>query len=329
MDRGIEARTERTITVAGSSGTGLAALWASAILDRSHTGRVSVTTHSIGDPCLGAGSDIVVITSLRADEIASGTTLDEAANRLRAVVESARTAVVVNGADPMAVGLAALAARVPVHVTGVVDAEPLARIRGNRLVLRQPGGGDAVLPVASLRLPSQTYVPLAATAIAASILAGARLDAVSALAEVQVGAEMGLVTLGLRRGVKWQLDGAASSPGRALPALESGTPGRILLIAGGAYGGQPLARWSAAVGAARYVLVYGEASDSFADGARDHTTIVRCADLYDAVGAASRLARRLDSVIFAPGCMPEHGTLRFEAERFAEAALGTSLTAAA
>jgi UDP-N-acetylmuramoylalanine-D-glutamate ligase len=229
----------------------------------------------------------------------------------------------------MAVGLAALAAKVPVHVTGVVDAEPLARIRGNRLVLHQPGGGDAVLPIASLRLPTPTYVPLAATAIAASMLAGARVDAVSALAEAQVCSDMGLVTLGVRRGVRWQLDGAATSPGRALPALESATAGRMLLIAGGRYGGQPLARWSAAVGAARYVLVYGGAADAFADAAREHTTIVRCADLYDAVGAASRLARKNDSVIFAPGCMPEHGTPRFEAERFAEAALGTSLTAAA
>jgi UDP-N-acetylmuramoylalanine-D-glutamate ligase len=299
------------------------------MVERSDPGRISVTACSLDDPSGGPGGDIVLVTALRADELPTGTSRDQAASALRRVVERASGAVVVNGADPVAVGLAAASARVPVHVTGAPDAEPLAQVRGDRLVLRQPGGGDAVLPVTHLRLASRAYVPAATASIAAALLAGAPLESASAIGDVRIGPDMGVVVLGTRRDVRWLVDTGATEPGRAIAGIEAGTPGRTLLIAGGLYGGQPLARWGAALGAVRYVLLYGPAADPFADAARAHTTIVRCADLDDAASTASRLCRRGDTVVFAPGCLPERGTPRFEAERFAEAALGISFLAAA
>jgi UDP-N-acetylmuramoylalanine-D-glutamate ligase len=323
------AARERSILVAGTSGTRLGAVWTAAILDRAHAPRYAIRAASLGRPTTPDRCDVLVITALRSDELPADLARESAAARIRALIEEARSAVIVNGADPVAVGIAAAAARVPVYVTGAIDKAPLAEVRGDRLVVHDPLGGDAVLPVSGLRLASSVYAAVAATAIAAALVSGARLDAVTAIGDVQSDPELGVVLLGVRRHVRYFVDAGATTPGRVLAGVAAGTPGRTLLVAGGAYGGQPLARWGQAVAATRYVLLYGSAADSLADAARDRTTIVRCADLSDAVATATKLANRGDSVVYAPGCMPEHGTPRFEAERFAEAALGASLVVAA
>jgi hypothetical protein len=319
------------IVVTGSSGTRLVAHWIETMLTRSGGPRPSITVVPIAADTPSTGYsvvDLLVITSFRADELPPGISREAAAAFVHSLQLQAR-ATVVNGDDPLAIGLAA-ASGGTVYASGSVDTQAPAYLRGDRLVLRHSAGVDAVLPTASLGLASPLYRHMAATAAAAALVAGARLDVVApSIAETHHEPEAGLVRLGDRRGIHWLVDAGATSPGRALPAIGSGRSGRTLLIAGGVYGGQPTARWSSAVAATRYVLLYGPAGVPLAAAADGATTVVRCADLADAVVSAGRLALRGDTVAFAAGCLPEAGAPRFEAGRFAEQVTGATLDVAA
>lgn len=341
------ARGAPALVVTGTSGTSMTADLAAWILAASGY-RVS-RGHSAGarrglgqatadrevltwDPTRGplpVAPRVLALTGLHADELPAGVSRSDWAAPVSTAVASTGSAVAVNAADPVALGLAATA-RVAVHATAPVDPNPVASIRDGRIVLRDPAGqGLAIMALDDLGLISPAYRPHVLVAATAAILMGARADAAAAaLAESAAHAGNGIDRLGSRRGVVWIGDPGAHRPGRALPSLAI-DPHHTLLLAGGAYGGQPLGRWAAAAAGARYVLLYGSASDPMAKALSGAPAVVRCADLRDAVAAAGRLARRGDTVAFAPGCHPETGRIADDLESVARLSLCRAVSEAA
>jgi hypothetical protein len=333
------------VLVAGSSGTTLVRATTTAILRAAGftvaESRREAVERRLGprarlvvaaEPGMADGllaPEVLALTSLRSDELASGVTRTDFASRVRSLLERTRGGVAVNADDPVALGLAALG-RAPVSATGGLDPSPIALERDGRIVLCDPHtGARRVIPTSDVPLASPAYLRDVLVGITAAVLAGAGIDAVPrGLAGLpdDVG---GLRLLGTRRGIRWYADPKSTRPGRALPALAV-DPARTLLIAGGMDGGQPLERWGAAVAGIQYALLYGSAAARFADAAREVTQVVRCADLEDAVASARKLAHRGDLVAFSPGCLPERGSGEEAAARAADlAGLGGALHKAA
>lgn len=254
------------------------------------------------------GLALVVLTGLAADELAPGQSLTEAVEATRRALAGAEEGLVVNADDARALALAA-EARLPVQRVSLQDRQADAMLRDGELVLRDPVYGVErrlcrLDPAGPGRGPHATNLMLAAAAAAAC---AAPFDAIRRVAQAPLPAAPELVAR--RHRVQWLCDAAATRPGRAAAALRPGEA-PTLLIAGGRHGGQPLSRWAEAAGRhARAVLVFGSGAGALAEAlcaAGGPATIVRCADLEDAVQVAGRMAQPGERVLFSPACEPDH-----------------------
>lgn len=108
-------------------------------------------------------------------------------------------------------------------------------------------------------------------------------------------------TLGLRDGVTWLATGEAASAAQAMLRLRS-WPGQVLAVVAADDVPAGLGAWArACAGKARYVLLFGPHAPRLAQALlRAGVTVVRCADVADAVQAAGRLAQPGDAVALTP-----------------------------
>lgn len=255
------------------------------------------------------GLAMLVLTGLAADELAPGQTVGETVEALRRAVAGVGANVVVNGDDPCMMAVAAEAGA-PVHRASIGDRAADAAVLDGELVLHDPvfDTPRRVCRVDDTALGRPPLVTNFLLAAAAACAAGAQVEAIrTAAREAVAGPGQGEAILRRHR-VTWTSDAAATRPGRAVASMAAGGTD-LLVIAGGWYGGQPLARWALHAGRrARWVLLFGSAGDALARAlgeAGGPAIVVRCADLEDAVGTAARLAQPGDEVRFSPACEPD------------------------
>jgi len=191
-----------------------------------------------------------------------------------------------------------------------------AFLKGDELILRQPGLHEVVIcRRENLRLRGMHNVANMLAAICLATLAKTPPEAIRQVATSFEGVEHRLEIVRRRRGILWVNDSIATSPERAVAAMASFSE-PVVLLAGGRdkdlvwdeFAEQAHRR-------AKHVLVFGEASDLIKQVVELHEppageaalwngqplSMVRCADLEEAVAEADRLAEPGDVVLLAPG----------------------------
>ena len=185
-----------------------------------------------------------------------------------------------------------------------------AFLSGDVLVWRRLGLPDArICRTSDIRLRGRHNV---ANILAACCLAGAAGADVAAMAGVATsfgGVEHRLEVVRERAGVLWVNDSIATTPERAIAALQSFVE-PVILLAGGRDKHLPWEEFAAIAGQrARQVVLFGEAAELIAGAltARSHSVsgeelaVTRCADLEQAVSVAERIGRPGDVVLLSPG----------------------------
>jgi UDP-N-acetylmuramoylalanine--D-glutamate ligase len=256
-----------------------------------------------------AGPSVLALTGLAADELPADQNPAAVAAALRPTVSATTDAFVFNGADAKCRMLARIA-RADVMRVSATDPEADVAFLDDEVVVRESRSRNAkaLCEAGQLRRIAPLHQSNLLLAAATAIAAGAEPRAVAGVLRRSASAMDGRDVVAESGGVTWVNDAAATRPGRTVAALEASNGNPVLLIAGGQHGGQPLAGWARAAGKARYVLLFGADDGLLAATLEDHncrSTIVRCADLDDAVLTAARLANRGDTVLFSPGCEPD------------------------
>jgi hypothetical protein len=276
------------------------------------------------------GLSVLVITGLAADELPPGISPSAATRSVRALARQARDAVVANANDAHNLH-AARAATAPIRRVALDDRTADATVLDDELLLSDGGLVRRAVRLDATHLAAGPLLADLAAAACAALAAGARMADVRRVARRYRAPADHFETLGTYAGVDWVSDAAATSPGRAVTALDRLT-GPTIVIAGGESGGQPWRRWGQCAGRqAAHVLLYGGAGAAMAEALIDAgamSRIVRCADVEDAVRIAHRLAGPGDQVILCPGCPPVPGDAPGPAFRSAVARLEQAQEAA-
>jgi len=162
--------------------------------------------------------------------------------------------------------------------------------------------GEAVLPVAALRIPG---LHNAANALAALALAdGVGLPRSASLTVLQqfTGLPHRAQWVGERRGVVYIDDSKGTNIGATLAAVE-GLRGPLVVIAGGDGKGQDFAPLAAAFrGKVRKTIVIGRDGPAVAAALLGACAVQACATLPEAVDAAALAAEPGDIVLLSPAC---------------------------
>jgi len=191
-----------------------------------------------------------------------------------------------------------------------------AFLRAGELILRQPGQSEvAICRKEDLRLRGMHNVANVLAAACLACLAGTPPEAMAQVATTFQGVEHRLEIVLRLGGVLWVNDSIATSPERAAAALASFRE-PIVLLAGGRDKNLVWDDFAQHVHRrVEHLLIFGEASDLIAEAIERHRptageetlwhgqplSLVRCADLEEAVAVASGLAHPGDVVLLAPG----------------------------
>ena len=163
-------------------------------------------------------------------------------------------------------------------------------------------GGEAVLPVAALRIPG---LHNAANALAALALAdGVGLPRSASLAVLRqfTGLPHRAQWVGERRGVVYIDDSKGTNIGATLAAV-AGLRGPLVVIAGGDGKGQNFAPLAAAFrGKVRKTIVIGRDGPAVAAALNGVCAVQSCVTLPEAVDAAALVAEPGDTVLLSPAC---------------------------
>jgi UDP-N-acetylmuramoylalanine--D-glutamate ligase len=182
-------------------------------------------------------------------------------------------------------------------------------VQGQQLVLRLAGRQRAVCDREQLLLRGQHNVAnvLAAFALAGAV--GAPIEVLHAVATTFTGVQHRLELVRERQGIRWYNDSIATSPERAMAALQS-FEAPIVLLAGGRDKHLP---WDDLAALAwrkvRHLVLFGEAAGKVEKvmeqtrppEAAGRTTIHHAGTLERAVELAARLAQAGDIVLLSPG----------------------------
>lgn len=188
-----------------------------------------------------------------------------------------------------------------------------AFLRGDALILRLPGQADRVIcRLADVRLRGMHNVANLLAAFCLSGAAGARAEAMAAVATTFTGVAHRLELVRIRDGAAWYNDSIATAPERAMAALHSFDE-PIVLLAGGRDKHLPWEPLALAVrGRVRHVVTFGEAAAlierALADFAAAHPAapgappvVHHTESLAAAVALAATLAQPGDAVLLSPG----------------------------
>lgn len=179
-----------------------------------------------------------------------------------------------------------------------------AFLKQDRVVICRDGQESVVCAVQEIKLLGRHNLSniLAACAIASA--ADIPISAMSAVAKSFAGVEHRLELAREWRGTRYYNDSIATSPERAIAALES-FEAPIVLLAGGRDKHLPWDRWSeAAARKAKHVILFGEAAPLIEQAilARaDHPAYSRCKTMTEALQQAAQIAQPGDVVLLSPG----------------------------
>ena len=219
-----------------------------------------------------------------------------------------------------------------------VEPEEGAFVRGDQIFVRCEGEEERVCPVDQVRLRGRHNLDNVLAACAIARAAGAGREAMAAVATSFEGVEHRLEWVRELDGVCYVNDSIATSPRRAMAALESFEE-PIVLLAGGRYKNLPLEGWAERVRQkVRHLVLFGEAAPileeavhgmGYAQSGRQSASpysllptpysrrdkeqgsppayplslvIHRCTTLEEAVVIAAGVARPGDVVLLSPAC---------------------------
>ncbi len=188
-------------------------------------------------------------------------------------------------------------------------AEGLFLRGGEELVCRTSSGGGAervLLRRDELQLRGLHNVQNVLAALAAGLACGASPESMRQTLKNFQPVEHRLERVAEVGGVEFYNDSKATNVDAALKALEAfaDAPGQVVLILGGRGKHAPYAPLAPLVAAkARALVLIGEDAARIEDELKLHApTVVRAADMRDAVRRASALAHPGDTVLLAPAC---------------------------
>ena len=198
-----------------------------------------------------------------------------------------------------------------------VEPEEGAFVRGDEICVRFEGREERVCPLDRIKLRGQHNLDNVLAACAIARAAGAGAEAMAAVAASFEGVEHRLELVRELDGVRYVNDSIATSPRRAMAALESFEE-PIVLLAGGRYKNLPLEGWAERVRRkVRHLVLFGEAApvlERVVQGTRDKgqgslltpdplsLVVHRCSTLEEAVVIAAGVARSGDVVLLSPAC---------------------------
>jgi UDP-N-acetylmuramoylalanine--D-glutamate ligase len=257
---------------------------------------------------------IAVITNISPNHLDRHGTMEEYVAAKRHIVEhqSVGDHAVLNAGDPV---VRSFAAATPgnIHWFGRGTAMPYgAGVKNGYVGVMAGGGFQPVMPVAQIPLLGQHNMENVLAALAASAILEIDPETMATAVTSFRPAPHRLQTVANRRGIRYVDDSIATSPSRAIVALQA-LDAPILLIAGGRDKHLPWEDFARlVVQKARGLFLLGEAA-SLIEGAvcrelRHSPGLLRpdaihhFSSLEDAVAAASREAMEGDVVLLSPGC---------------------------
>jgi UDP-N-acetylmuramoylalanine--D-glutamate ligase len=160
---------------------------------------------------------------------------------------------------------------------------------------------DQHRPIPPMPLPGRHNVENALAAAAVGRIAGLSDDAIDEAIRAFKGVEHRLELVGEWSGVRWYNDSKATNPDAGRVALGAFPNTPVVLIAGGYGSGFELGDWLADVLAnVEAVVLIGASADTLAEALHTHKTVVRAANLDEAVEMAGALARPGGVVLLSP-----------------------------
>lgn len=199
-------------------------------------------------------------------------------------------------------------------------AEIVGGVSGGSLVVESEGSPQAIVPVADIRMQGGHNVENVLAASIAALASGADVGAVGEVARSFESLPHRMAVVREVSGVIYVDDSKATNPHAVLRALSGAE--NVILIAGGQDRGIDLKPLRSVAGALSGAVVMGETAERLADifGSAG-VPVVRAADMDEAVGQASDMARSGDTVLLSPGCasFDQYSSYAERGERFAEA----------
>jgi UDP-N-acetylmuramoylalanine--D-glutamate ligase len=160
---------------------------------------------------------------------------------------------------------------------------------------------DQHRPLPPMPLPGNHNMENALAAAAVGRIAGLSDDVIDGAISSFKGVEHRLELVGEWDGVRWYNDSKATNPDAGRVALSAFPNTPVVLIAGGYGSGFELGDWLADVLAnVEAVVLIGASAGTLAKALRSHRTVVRAADIDEAVEVAATLARPGGVVLLSP-----------------------------
>ncbi len=180
-----------------------------------------------------------------------------------------------------------------------------AYLEGESLVWApMPGESQVVCQAGALRLRGRHNIANALAACAISGQAGASVEAMREVATTFAGVEHRLELVRELGGVAYYNDSIATSPERAVAAMQAFAE-PVVLLAGGRDKHLPWGEWAALVRQrVRELICFGEMApllEQALERAGGGPPLHRCSSLEEAVQVAARVARPGDVVLLSPG----------------------------
>ena len=201
-----------------------------------------------------------------------------------------------------------------------------AWLDGEDIVSRRGGAAEKVADAGDLRMRGRHNVANAVMAVAIGRAMDLPANAVADALRQFPGLPHRLQVVGRAHGATWINDSIATSPERAVAALEAVSEPAILLL-GGREKALPLDKLQdAARERCRAAICFGEAATPFAEAMASAVgTVARVETLEEAVAAAAAIVREGDTVLLSPAGTSFDAYPRFEARGDAFAALVAAL----
>ncbi|HID87126.1 MAG TPA: UDP-N-acetylmuramoyl-L-alanine--D-glutamate ligase [Anaerolineae bacterium] len=186
------------------------------------------------------------------------------------------------------------------------EPEEGAFLRNDEIFVRFEGREERVCPLDRVRLRGRHNLDNVLAASALARAAGASFDAMAEVIASFEGVEHRLELVRELDGVRYVNDSIATSPRRAMAALESFEE-PIVLLAGGRHKNLPLEGLVRLIRQkVRHLVLFGEAAlvleAAVKDGREPRPPIHRCHTLEEAVEVAARVAQPGDVVLLSPAC---------------------------
>ncbi len=204
---------------------------------------------------------------------------------------------------------------------------PAAFWEGGRLVLRdEQGSHHPLLDRGDVALPGEHNLRNVAAAALLAVLAGLSAEHVRAGVQGFTGLPHRLERVLEQDGVAWYNDSIATTPHRAMAAMQALAPRPIILLAGGKDKDLPWDEWAGAVRQyVEHLVVFGSAAEKILQ-ALDRTpgerprSIYRVQGLRQAVERAAQLAQPGMVVLLSPGAtsFDEFPNFEVRGQRFRE-----------